>query len=440
MRLPVVLAACLAGGPASAQEAEPAPFAGPSFRLGGEFKVAYRDSRDLTSPVFFPFGPPLVPTTRLPVVMRTVDPGRSLELVNLALRGEGELASGVSAKVEVHFLDLYNRNPTSSDDRILVREAWVRFGEAPEPLQGKPATRAFLLVGLAPRFSKQVVRRLESYGMWGTAVARFEQPQVQAGLLLGGNVYLRAMVGSGNPVFFRDTNALAGDNGTPERAPGNVDPIYESGFPVLYDAKPADLNVNGEFEWGAGLGLRFGDRDGAALDLLGWRFQRELADAARIRGTFYEGDLDLLRGAGFPLPFSGRKKSEWGVNVQARAGGFRLFGQWVDQEIAELPRRGLEAELAFFHRLGGAFLVRQSPVLNWIQPVFRFSWTDNLFEGPREYPALSVLWDWRKYDFGVRFGLVADVDLTVEYSRHDMVRRFDVLHPDEFLAVLRVGF
>jgi hypothetical protein len=79
-------------------------------------------------------------------------------------------------------------------------------------------------------------------------------------------------------VFFRDPNALAGDNGTPERTAENNDPVYGSGFPIIYDTKASDVNPTGEWETGAGLGFRLGaagGRDG--LDVLAWYFERELA-------------------------------------------------------------------------------------------------------------------------------------------------------------------
>ncbi|HEV7499168.1 MAG TPA: hypothetical protein VGQ33_04150, partial [Vicinamibacteria bacterium] len=141
-----------------------------------------------------------------------------------------------------------------------------------------------------------------------------------------------------------------------------------------------------------------------------------------------------------PLEFSGRNKSEAGLNVSARYGRWRLDGQLVRQDIASLVRRGFDAELGAVITLPGLFLVGETPVGNWIRPVVRASLIDNRFGAPITYPTLSVAWDWRKYDFGFRFGVVRDVDLTVEYSRHEMVvPTVGTLHPDEVLATLRFG-
>jgi hypothetical protein len=183
-----------------------------------------------------------------------------------------------------------------------------------------------------------------------------------------------------------------------------------------------------------------GERAGA--DLLGWYFTRRLADSVDIRGTTYSGDLKLLRGAGVPLATSGDRKREWGVNLQAQAKGLRLFGQYVDQEFAGLRRRGVEAELAWNIGLNGLFLVGESPFGNWVQPAFRYSWIDNLFIVPRQFPGLSVGWDWKKYDFGLRFGLVRNVDLTAEYTLHwvDRGPGRPSLPMDELLVTLRAGF
>jgi hypothetical protein len=449
---PIVLAIALAASTAEAQATaapSPAPSAEPSpppepqpFRVFGEVKVNLRHSPFLETRIFTPTGPG--PFTFRPTgFQRTPDAGTALELQNVTVGGEGDLGLGVAAKVEVHVLDLYNRNPTSSDDRVFVRQAWIRFGRKAEALRAAPESRLFLLAGVAPRFSKPTVRALESYGMWLTAVGRFEMPQVQAGGALGRIGYWRAQVGKGNPLFYRDTNVLAGDNGAYDAGVTDATKAYETGFPIFYDAKMDDLDTHGRLEWGAGLGLRRlrpEPSPGPDVDLLGWYFRRRLSDAVPLRGTSQLGDLDLLRGRGFPLPFEGNRKSETGLNVAARYGRWRLDGQLVRQDIASLVRRGFDAELGALFRLPGLFLVGETPIGNWIRPVLRVSIIDNEFDAPVTYPALSVDWDWKKYDLGLRFGLLREVDLTVEYSRHDMiVPTVGTLHPDEFLATLRVG-
>jgi hypothetical protein len=428
----------------AARAQEPPPGATESTRhglhFGGEVKFAFRNSKFVETPLFFPFPPSFIPVGETAVFQRTVSKGSSFEVPNVAVIAEGEISSRVALKAEVHFLDLYNRNPTSSDDRILVREAWVRFGRffAPlEPVEG--GASFYALAGLAPRFTKQTSRRLESYGLLGTAVGRFEQPQLEVGGTAGRNVFWRAQVGNGNPVFFRDPNALAGDNGTPERTPGTPDPILQSGFPILYDAKPADINTQGRFEWGGGLGVRAGSEQ-ASASVLGFYFRRRMEDEARIRGTFYQGDLELLRGVVFPLPFEGDEKREWGVNFEARTGELRLFGQYLDQEIAKLPRRGFELELAYLFRTNGLFLVGETPFIDWVQPVVRVSTIDNRFTTPREFPGLSVGWDWTKIDLGVRIGLLRNVDLTAEYAFNTARAEAGDVHPNEALLTLRAGF
>ena len=208
---------------------------------------------------------------------------------------------------------------------------------------------------------------------------------------------------------------------------------------MLYDTKPGDINFQDRFELGGGLGVRFGDAD-SGFDVLGWYFQREMEDAARIRGTFYEGDLDLLRGVAFPLPFSGNDKHEAGGNLEARIAGLRLFAQYVDQEIASLPRDGFEIEAAYVISLNGLFAYKDASVGNWIQPVVRFSKMNTNWDTPREFPGQSVGWDWEKWDFGLRFGIVTGVDLTAEYALVKGIGRTRTFRPDELLATLRASF
>lgn len=403
-----------------------------------EVKTAYRYSSEVDFAVAAPVTPDFLRPGETTLHLRTPDAGGSFEVSNVALGVAHDLTPDIAAAVKVHVLDLHARNPSSTRERVFVREAWVRFGHKYEALAAAPGSSFYALVGLAPRFSKQQVRQFESYGLWGTAVGRFEQTQLQVGGSFGKAVYWRAHVANRNPVFLRDTNALAGDNGTPERVPGSVDPIFESGFPILYDTLPQD--VTGEVELGGGLGVRILDEDGEnGVDVLGWYFRGQLEDRARIRNTFYEGDLELLRGNHLALDFSGDDKTEYGANLEAKFGRLHLFGQYVQQEIAGLERNGLEAEAALRVPLGGLFLSGDRPVLNWVSFAFRYSNVDNQFTIPKGFVAPSMGWDWRKFDFGIRVGIIRDVDLTAEHSRHDMITAKGTFHPDETLVTLRVG-
>ncbi len=409
------------------------------FRLKGEIKAHFRSSTREEQKVAA-IGPPE------PIFLRTVSPHGSFEISTVTLIGEADLTPDISAKTEIHFLDLYNRNPTSSDDRIAVREAWIRFGKKLEVLQAIPGTTLYLQVGKAPRFSKQLQRRLESYGLWGTAVGRFEEVGIEAGGTFGRNVYWRGSLVNGNPLFYRDPNALAGDNGTPERmtfGPGS-NPVYQSGFPILYDAKSTDLNFQGKFQYGGGLGFRFlfGEENRSGVDVLGWYFRRQLAQSVPIRGSFYGGDLELLRGfpGGPSLAVSGDDKWEAGANLEVHLGGFQLYGQWVYQEIAGLPRKGFEVEGSYRIPLNGVFVSGDTPVLNWIQFVARASKITNDFKTPPGFIDPSMGWNWNKWDGGFRLGVVRGVDLTAEYARHDVILAARVAHFDEFLSTLRAGF
>lgn len=407
------------------------------LRLKVELKTNFRSSRDVSF-LYTPIG------VGAQLEMRTVDPGQSAEVSNVALIAEADVTPDISAKAEVHVIGLYMRNPTSSDSRVALREAWVRFGKKHDVLRPIPGTSVYLQLGMAPRFTKQVNRRLETYGLWGTAVGRWEEVGAEAGGSFGKNVYWRGSITAGNPVFMRDPNVLAGDNGTPERTPGSTVPVvYNSGFPILYDAKPGDVSSTGKWQGGGGLGVRFnwGEDRRNGVDLLGYYFKRNMAEHVSIHGTFYSGDLDLLRGfdPGVSLPIEGNEKMEYGANLELRQSGLQLYGQFVRQEMAGLVRWGIDGELGYRIPLNGLFLSGETPVINWVQPVVRVSFIDNEFERPG-FVAPSFTWDWTKIDFGFRLGIVRGIDLTAEYARHDMKTARGTLHPDEVLVTLRAAF
>src|SRR5690606_9258777 len=109
--------------------------------------------------------------------------------------------------------------------------------------------------------------------------------------------YAKASYTTGNPVFMRDPNMLAGDNGTNDQQvpPENPDPELKSGIVILYDAEIEDVNFSDEPEFGAGIGYRWNSQDDSLkLDVMAYGYRRELAEERTLNGTFYGADLDLL--------------------------------------------------------------------------------------------------------------------------------------------------
>lgn len=408
--------------PAVSQEEAAEESAGlrPELSFGLEAKANYRDSELNRFAVPFPFPPGSLPPGQTRGFEETVDEGSHLELSAVTLLIDATWGDGLAAHGKIDFIDLYDRNPTSSDKKTDVDEAWVRFGIEPEPATLAPRWGAYLKIGKMPKFERQDDRHLESYGLVSTAFNRFEDTGVEAGLNLGRHLYLKATATQGNPVFLRDPNALAGDNGTPGLRQPNPDPELKSGVVLLYDAEVEDLDVDGDLELGAGLGARFADEAGIkAVDVLVWGYRRTLAETVPLEGTFYGGDLDLLRGPGDLTPFPalrGDEKREAGANLWLYLGGFSFFGQVVDQEIAGLPRTGLEAEVAWSFDLPLWLAIGDQQLFTFVSPAVRYSEIDNDFRNHPQTPAPSLAWDWTKLDYGVRLGVIPGADLTVEYA------------------------
>jgi hypothetical protein len=410
------------------------------FEFHGEFKAHYRWSEDSQFPLRFPFPPELIPRGQTSVFMRTVSPGSSAEVSAFNLIVDITPADSITGRLRLAVIDLYNRNPTSTDQTVNLKEAWMQFGKRTEFLNEAGRSHLYLLFGKAPKFERQPDRNLESYGLVSTAFNRFEDIQLQLGGNIGAHFYWRAQVSNGNPVFFRDPNALAGDNGNDDLRLPNPELHLNSGFPILYDAESEEFSF-GEAEVGGGLGVRFQSEDGSkGVDLLGFYYQRELADRVDLRGTFYGGDLDLLDGTGgIGLPIQGNDKEEFGGNAEFRWGPFRAFFQGVHQDLAGLKRNGYELEVLFRSSLPLAYSAGGKQLFTFLQPVVRISFIDNDFRADPLFVAPSVQWDWKKYDVGVRIGIIQGVDFTAEYSFHDITAARPV-NLDEFLTTLRVRF
>lgn len=420
----------------------------PRYRLGLEVKTHYRDSDDdvrIASP--FPFAEFGLPQG----FMETVEGGSHVEVSVVTVEGLARWREDLEARVKVDFIDRYDRNPTSEDRDIDVDEAWLRFGREAEPAEVPERRGWYAKLGKFGKFERQDDRHLESYGLMSTAFNRLEDVGLEVGVDLSRHLYVKASFTQGNPLFFRDPNVLAGDNGVGE--PPDFVAGVRAGFPILYDADVDTIDFSHP-EIGLGLGYRWSSVTGfAAFDLLAWGYERELDDEAPLANTFYGGDLDLLDGPApdFSLPVSGDEKKEYGANLWLYLGGFTFFGQFVDSEVAGLSREGFEVELSWAFDLPWSGTIGSRRVLPWIAPTVRYSELDVgddflSFVNPAgvrttgQFPAPSVAWDWEKLDFGLVVSVIDDLDVTVEWQDSTFVlfNGTERSH-DEFLVTLRLA-
>jgi hypothetical protein len=453
----VLLGALLYGVPLRALEQPPAPPAAPpddrppeeragsglvpKLTFGFEGRVNFRDSDDFRFPVKFPFTSSQLPPGQTQAAEETVNAGSHFEVSKLILTVDAAWSEWIVAHGRLDFIDLYDRNPTSSGKQTDVKEAWLRFGRETDPGLLPPGSGAYLKIGKFPKFERQNDRHLESYGVVSTSFNRFNDAGVELGVDLGRHLYLKGTVTDGNPVFLRDPNALAGDNGTPAFLRPNPNPVLKSGIVVLYDTEVSDVGSPSDPQVGGALGLRFADAGGKnSFDLMAFGYQRKLADHVEHDGSFYLGDLQLLRGpfSKAPLPIHGDQKRDAGGNLRLYLGGFSLFGQYVDERLAGLPRTGMEGEVAWTFDLPLKWAVAERQLFPTIQPAVRVSKIGNRFKSNPISPAPSFAWDWTKIDAGVRLGIVAGLDLTVEYSKNDFVLGSGAIrHENEALVTLR---
>jgi hypothetical protein len=429
--------------PGGAAEEDKAPATlKPRLEFGLEAKANFRHSESNRFPVSLP--PEFLPPGQPVVFEETVSAGSHFEVSAATLFVDAVWGDGLAAHGKIDFIDLYDRNPVSTDKKVDVDEAWIRFGVEPEPAVLATRGGVYLKVGKLPKFERQDDRHLESYGLVSTAFNRFEDAGAELGINLGRHIYVKLSATQGNPVFIRDPNALAGDNGTPERQqrPPELNTAFQSGIVILYDAEIEDVDVDGELETGAGVGFRLADEEGrSGLDVLAWGYRRKLAQTVDLEGTFYGGDIDVLDGpfdVDPALPITDDDKQEVGANVWLYWRGFSFFGQYVDQELAGLPRLGLEGEVAWRFDLPLVWAVGDRQLFTSIAPAVRYSKLDNDFRNQRPTSAPSLAWDWEKIDAGLRIGVFAGVDLTVEYADNRFILGSgEQRENNEFLTTLR---
>jgi hypothetical protein len=433
-----------------AQEAEPSdaaqepaaePAGKPRLEWGLEVKANYRRSEENRFPVPFDFKPDMLPVGASQGFEETVNAGSHIELSDATLYLDGVWSEELKAHLKVDFISLYERNPTSSGVSTNVDEAWIRFGREADHALLAPRSGLYVKVGKLPKFERQNDRHLESYGLVSTAFNRIEDVGLEIGADIGSHLYLKGSLTAGNPLFMRDPNALAGDNGTPNLERKNPDPNIKSGIVILYDARVQDLDLDGNPQTGLGLGWRTADAEGRnGIDVMAWARRRKLAKTVDIEGSFYGGDIDLLNGPLdlFPFAIKNDRKREAGGNVWLYLGSFSFFGQYVDQDVAGLPRTGIEGEVAWSFDLPLVWSLGERQLFPWIAPAVRYSLLDNHFPIPLKTPSPSLAWDWRKIDAGLRLCIVGSTDLTLEYADNDFILRNGAhRNNNEYLATLR---
>lgn len=395
------------------------------FDLRVDTKLNYRISNENRYPNAFPPGS----------AHETVEAGDHLELSDIAVFGKWQMTEEWQMVAKINFIDLYERNPTSSDHKVDLDNFFIRYGtkHTNDPL---PETMDFYgQFGKFGKFERQEDRHLESYGLVSTAFNRLEDSGFEFGLDSPSGFYGKLSYTTGNPYFFRDPNALAGDNGVFEHPDKNI----KSGLPIFYDAEVENMDLSNEPETGTALGYRWLNTEGNnRLNLMVFNYRRDMADEADMHGSAYGGDLDMFSvtthevpqlTSDIRLPSNGKKKDENGLNIWWYYNDFAVFAQYVTQNAAGLKRSGEEIELSY------AF--NNIPGIVGITPVIRYSKLTPDFNATSLYPSPSASWEWTKYDMGFNVDFTESIRVTVEYAQNEFIRERARENNNEALVTLR---
>src|SRR3954451_9101619 len=414
-----------------------------TFKSRIELRANYRDSKEERFALKFPFPKSFLPVGQTVGFEETVDAGRHAELSVAQIKLDLGYSTWFLAHTQLHAQDKYRRNPTSADRKVDADELWIQIGPRPEFLARPERTSFFVQLGKFVKMERQPIRVLESYGLAATSFNRFEDVGVMTGGSIGRNVYWRLTGTTGNPLYFRDPNALAGDNGIKELLQPNPDPRLKAGIPILYNTETEGYFLRTDHvQFGQGIGYRWQNAaQTAGFDAIVFHYRRSMSDAETLTGTFYKGALRLLEGPpGFniSLPITGRRKEETGTRIYAEWRGLTATAQFTKQLFAGLHRQGEELEAGYNVPWSFGPSVGGESLLQGIQPTVRWSALQNDFKGPRNFVDPSMWWNWVKIDYGVRIGFAKHTDLTIERAKHVIVVPAVRLRPDETLVTLRV--
>jgi hypothetical protein len=413
-------------------------FAELDFRT--ETKLNYRHSEANAFPTAFPFPAIALPVGQSTGLVETVDAGSHAEISNIALFLDWDVSENWAVKSKVDLIDLYERNPTSGDRKADLDQLIIRYGKKHTQGPLPRTTTGYAQIGKFGKLERQEDRHLESYGLSGTAFNRVEDSGIEMGVDFTKGLYAKLSYTTGNPVFMRDTNALAGDNGIDRTPPPNDDPEIKTGIPILYDAEVETFNLSDTPETGIALGYRWLNDDGTnRVNLMLFGYERELAETQELHGTFYGGDLDLLdlseQIQNVRLPITKDKKKEFGFNLWWYTSRASVFMQAIRQDLAGLERDGSELELSY------ALLDSKTIFgISQISPVIRYSIMDNHFVGDSRFPSPSFWWDWEKLDVGINTDFGENIRLTLEYAINEFKRKEKIEENNEFLLTLRWRF
>lgn len=407
-----------------------------------ETKVNYRNSDDNHWPVNFPFHPEMLPVGQSQAWLETVDEGSHIEVSNIAFFWNWIGDNKVTIQAKVDAIDLYERNPTSSDYNLSIDRFILRYGDKHTQGALPEDTDFYVQFGKFGKFERQEDRHTESYGLVSTAFNRVEDSGLELGVDGSAGWYGKFSLTSGNPVFVRDPNALAGDHGVEKNPPVNFDPDLKVGVPILYDAEVEGFDFSNP-ELGAALGYRWVSATGdKRINLMAFHYQRDMADSVDLHGTFYGGDIDVIDLSevvpGLRLPYTHNEKDESGLNLWWYGEQSSVFAQYVTQDIAGLERDGWEIELAYAFNTRGS--IAEALRLKRIVPVVRYSELTTDYGGPAVYPSPSLWWDWTKIDAGFTLDFSGNLSLMAEYAITEFVRGGVEEENNEILVTLTWRF
>lgn len=132
----------------------------------------------------------------------TVNAGKHVELSNITLYTKWQMSENWQAMIKIDAIDLYERNPTSSDKKMDIDNLYLRYGTKYSNGLLPETVDFYAQVGKFGKFERQEDRHLESYGLVSTAFNRLEDSGIELGIDLPIGLYAKLSYTTGNPLFF----------------------------------------------------------------------------------------------------------------------------------------------------------------------------------------------------------------------------------------------